>query len=56
MTDKCISYGPAPTDSANVAQFAEHWQANYKTQSDRKVSFVAESFRVLSGHRQTAGQ
>ena len=49
LTDKCINYGPGPADSANVAQFVEHWQANYKMESDRKVNFVCESFYVKSG-------
>ena len=49
MTDKCMNYGPGPVDSANVADFADHWKGNYKMQSDRKVSFVAETFNVKTG-------
>ncbi len=49
MADKCMNYGPGPVDSANVADFADHWKGNYKMQSDRKVSFVAETFNVKTG-------
>lgn len=49
MADKCMNYGPGPADSANVADFVDHWKGNYKKQSDRKVSFVAETFNVKTG-------
>ncbi|HTD41740.1 MAG TPA: hypothetical protein VK671_14020 [Mucilaginibacter sp.] len=52
MTDKCMNYGPGPADSANVADFADHWKGNYKMESDRKVSFVAETFNVKVGDLQ----
>jgi len=49
LADKCMTYGPGPADSAGVAEFAEHWKGNYKMESDRKVSFVAETFNVKTG-------
>jgi ketosteroid isomerase-like protein len=52
LADKFKGYGPAPTDSASAEQMTKMWQENYKTQSDRKVNFVAQSFRVLSGDLQ----
>jgi ketosteroid isomerase-like protein len=42
-------YGPAPTDSTNVDMTVKMWNENYKTQSNRKVSFVTQTFKVLSG-------
>jgi len=42
-------YGPTPIDSASADQLVKQWQENYKMQSDRKVNFVLESFRVKSG-------
>ena len=52
LSDKCINYGPGPADSANVADFADHWRSNYKMQSDRKISFVTETFNVKVGDLQ----
>ncbi|HEY9001590.1 MAG TPA: nuclear transport factor 2 family protein [Mucilaginibacter sp.] len=43
------AYGPAPSDSGNTEQLVKGWKENYKTQSDRKVNFVLESFHVKSG-------
>jgi hypothetical protein len=52
MTDKCVNYGPGPADSASVADFVDHWKGNYKMESDRKVSFVSETFNVKTGNLQ----
>ncbi|WP_347159035.1 hypothetical protein [Pontibacter chitinilyticus] len=42
-------YGPAPTDSATSEQVISDWQRNYKSTSNRKVSFATQTFRVKSG-------
>jgi ketosteroid isomerase-like protein len=45
-----IGRGPSRLDSANIGKELASWQANYKTQSDRKVAFVTQTFKVLSGN------
>lgn len=52
MTDNYKGYGPSATDSATGEQTITGWQENYKTQSNRKVDFVAETFDVKSGNLQ----
>ena len=42
--------GPSSLDSANTEKTMTNWQANYKVQSDRKVGFVTQSHKVLSGN------
>jgi ketosteroid isomerase-like protein len=42
--------GPSQLDSANTEKTMANWQANYKVQSDRKVRFVTQTFKVLSGN------
>ena len=42
-------YGPAPADSVNAMQTINNWKENYTKQSDRKVDFVTNSLRVLTG-------
>ncbi len=42
--------GPSSLDSANTEKTVANWQANYKVQSDRKVGFVTQSHKVLSGN------
>ena len=42
--------GPSSLDSANVEKTVANWQANYKVQSDRKIGFVTQSHKVLSGN------
>lgn len=37
-------------DSANIKKELTGWKANYKTQSDRKVASVTQTFNVLSGN------
>ncbi|MEO9022149.1 MAG: hypothetical protein ABI237_07285 [Ginsengibacter sp.] len=44
-----MGYGPSSADSATGDQTIKTWEQDYKTQSNRKVDFVAESFRVKSG-------
>jgi predicted SnoaL-like aldol condensation-catalyzing enzyme len=43
-------HGPALTDSVTSEQTISAWKENYKMQSNRKVGFVAETFRVASGN------
>jgi len=50
MSENYKEYGPAPTDSSTAEQTISSWQENYKTQSNRKVGFVTQTFRVLSGN------
>lgn len=45
-------YGPSATDSATIQQLVATWQENYKMQSNRKTSFVTQTFKVLSGNLQ----
>jgi ketosteroid isomerase-like protein len=45
-----IGRGPSRLDSANINKELTSWKANYKTQSDRKVVFVTQTFKVLSGN------
>lgn len=44
-----MSYGPSSTDSSTVSQEMADWEQNYKVQLDRKVAFVTQTFKVLSG-------
>jgi ketosteroid isomerase-like protein len=41
---------PSQLDSANVEKTMANWQANYKVQTDRKVGFVTQTFKVVSGN------
>jgi ketosteroid isomerase-like protein len=49
LADDYKGYGPAPTDTSTVEKTIINWQENYKTQSDRKIGFVTQTFRVLQG-------
>lgn len=49
MDPSYIGRGPSRIDSANVEKTITNWQANYKTQTDRKVTFVTNTHKVLSG-------
>jgi ketosteroid isomerase-like protein len=42
--------GPSQLDSANTEKTVANWQANYKVQLERKVRFVTQSHKVLSGN------
>lgn len=41
-------HGPS-TDSSNVEKEMASWEQNYKVQSDRKVAFITQTFKVVSG-------
>jgi ketosteroid isomerase-like protein len=43
------AYGPSPSDSGNTEALVKNWKANYTMQTNRKVNFVLQSFRVKSG-------
>ena len=45
-------YGPSPADSVTAESVMAEWRENYKTHSDRKVSFVTQTFRVTAGNLQ----
>jgi ketosteroid isomerase-like protein len=49
LAENYKGYGPSPTDSTNIEQTLKSWNENYKIQSNRKVSFVTQTFKVLSG-------
>ena len=49
LADKYKGYGPAPVDSTTTEQMISTWKENYKTQTNRKVGFVTQTFRVLQG-------
>ncbi len=49
LADNYIGRGPARMDSSTVAQRIKSWQGNYKTQTDRKTTFVTQTFQVLTG-------
>ena len=44
-----IGRGPSQLDSASIEKSLATWEANYKVQSNRNVTFVTQTFRVLSG-------
>lgn len=43
------TFGPGPLDSADVEKLMNSWQENYKTHSNRKVSMLWQTFRVVTG-------
>ncbi|HNP24976.1 MAG TPA: hypothetical protein PKM63_21580 [Panacibacter sp.] len=47
-----MGYGPGPVDSANVNKEMQSWETNYTTQTNRKVEFITQTFRVLNGDLQ----
>src|SRR5436853_4930167 len=52
LADQYKGRGPGPLDSTTAEQTIQQWQENYKTQLNRKITFVTESFRVLTGDLQ----
>jgi len=50
LTANYLGYGPAPTDSTTADQTITDWKENYKIQTNRTVSFVTQTFKVLSGN------
>ena len=49
LADGYKAHGPGPIDSATAEQTMSAWQENYKTQTNRKINFVTQTFRVLQG-------
>ncbi len=49
LADDYKGYGPGPSDSTTAEQVMNWWTQNYKTQSNRKVNFVEETYRVIKG-------
>lgn len=43
-------YGPSPLDSTTSEKTISSWKESNKIQLNRKVSFVSQTFRVLSGN------
>ena len=52
VTKNFKTYGPGPNDSADLEKEINNWRENYKIHLDRKVNFVSQTFRVLSGDLQ----
>ena len=50
LSGNFMAHGPARSDSSTVEQELARWTENYKNQTDRKVSFVTQTFKVLSGN------
>jgi ketosteroid isomerase-like protein len=50
LAENYKGHGPSPIDSTTAEQAITNWKENYKTQSDRKVSFVTQTFKVLQGN------
>ncbi|ADB38995.1 nuclear transport factor 2 family protein [Spirosoma linguale] len=49
MAANYMDYGPGYADSANTDQVLKQWTENYKSQKNRKVSSLMQTFRVKSG-------
>lgn len=49
MDKKFMLYGPSAVDSSDAQREIMHWTENYKTQINRRVGFVTQSFKVPSG-------
>lgn len=49
LTDHFKGFGPGPNDSATADQVMATWKENYKTQTNRKVNFVENSWQVIQG-------
>lgn len=52
MSDKFILYGPGAADSSNAQKELASWTENYKTQSNRKVNFITQTFKAVAGNLQ----
>gem|GEM_PF-1033679 len=46
-----LGFGPSINDSATALEEINAWKENYKIHSDRKVSFITQTYRVLVGDR-----
>jgi hypothetical protein len=49
MGTKFMLYGPSAVDSSDAQKEILHWTENYKTQLNRRVSFITQSFKVPFG-------
>jgi hypothetical protein len=49
MAEKFMLYGPSAVDSSNAEKELLTWSKNYKTQLNRSVSFLTQSFKVPTG-------
>lgn len=49
MGEKFMLYGPSAVDSSDAQKEILHWTENYKTQMNRRVSFISQSFKVPFG-------
>lgn len=49
LTSNFKDFGPGPDDSADLQKTITTWKQNVITQQNRKVEFVAETFKVKSG-------
>ncbi len=52
LAEKYKGYGPSPLDSSTIEQTINGWKESNKIQLNPKVSFVTQTFRVLSGNLQ----
>ncbi|MBK9489454.1 MAG: nuclear transport factor 2 family protein [Haliscomenobacter sp.] len=52
LGDKFMLYGPSAADSSNAQKELTSWAENYKTHMNRKVEFITQTFKVLSGNLQ----
>lgn len=50
LSDKAMMYGPSPIDSSTAEQTIKGWvDGGFKTTSNRKVSFVQQTSKILQG-------
>jgi len=49
LADHFKGFGPGPNDSATADQVMAIWKENDKTQTNRKVNFVENSWQVIQG-------
>lgn len=51
LTDSTMMYGPSPADSSSGEQDVKNWEeGGFKTQTNREVTFVQQTFKVLQGN------
>jgi hypothetical protein len=51
-TNDYKGYGPGPNDSTTIDSSIAGWKANYNRQSNRKINFISQTFKVTSGPQQ----
>lgn len=49
LADDFMAYGPGPSDSLTTEQLITNWKRNYELQSNRKVTHITSTWRVLGG-------